>query len=494
MKREEQNRRPKGIRKAEFRFSVIGGLLSSPPESGNLKRELQKLADKTWQHPISGKPHRYSVATIERWYYGARRKKRNPLQALIAKSRIDQGVSTLLNPELNEKWQALYEDHPHWSKQLLFDNFKAWATSFRVPPLTHVPSYSTMRRFSIQNGLVRTAKPKCREDGTPLESSVASIARKTGIEVRSFESPYVGGLWHLDFHTGSRAILLESGDWVRPQILAILDDCSRLGCHAQWYLCESTESLVHGFSQAIQKRGRPRSLMSDRGSAMMSEEFTQGLLRLSISHDPTLEYSPYQNGKSEKFWAQIEGRLLPMLEEVKGLTLNQLNELTQVWIESEYNQRLHTEIGCTPISKFANTKSVLFDSPGSEELRFAFVKEISRRQRRTDGTVSIEGVRFEVPSAYRHHSRILIQYPSWNLSQVQLVDQKTEQPIAKLLPLDKQKNASGKRKANDLHRPVHGGKVPMEQLPPQMQKLVRERERASLPPAYLPQWNGNSQS
>jgi hypothetical protein len=104
-----------------------------------------------------------------------------------------------------------------------------------------------------------------------------------------------------------------------------------------------------------------------------------------------------------------------------------------------------------------------------------------------DGTVSIDGVRFEVPSAYRHHERLLIQYPSWDLSQVYLVDQKNEKPIARLLPLDKKKNATGKRKVNEHHRPVHGAKVPLEQLPPQMRKLVKERERSSLPPAYLPE-------
>ncbi len=57
------------------------------------------------------------------------------------------------------------------------------------------------------------------------------------------------------------------------------------------------------------KRGLPRSLMSDNGSAMTSEEFTEGLQRLSIIHEKTLPYSPYQNAKQEVFWGQVEGRL-----------------------------------------------------------------------------------------------------------------------------------------------------------------------------------------
>ena len=48
--------------------------------------------------------------------------------------------------------------------------------------------------------------------------------------------------------------------------------------------------------------------MSDNGSAMLAEETTEGLARLGVSHETTLPYSPYQNGKQECFWAQVEGR------------------------------------------------------------------------------------------------------------------------------------------------------------------------------------------
>ena len=58
--------------------------------------------------------------------------------------------------------------------------------------------------------------------------------------------------------------------------------------HLQWYLSETTEDLVHGLSQGIQKCGLPRALMTDNGSAMVAEEFTEGLLRLGILHETTL--------------------------------------------------------------------------------------------------------------------------------------------------------------------------------------------------------------
>jgi putative transposase len=112
------------------------------------------------------------------------------------------------------------------------------------------------------------------------------------LEVRSFEADYVHGLWHLDFHHGSRKVITREGRWVTPVLLGVLDDRSRLTCHLQWYLQETAESLVHGLSQAIQKRALPRALMTDNGSAMVAEEVRQGLHDLGILHETTLPYSP----------------------------------------------------------------------------------------------------------------------------------------------------------------------------------------------------------
>jgi len=86
-------------------------------------------------------------------------------------------------------------------------------------------------------------------------------------------------------------VVTPHGQWQRPLALGILDDHSRYCPHLQWYLSETTEDLVHGFSQGIQKCGLPRSAMSDNGSAMLAEEFTEGLLRLGILHETTLPYS-----------------------------------------------------------------------------------------------------------------------------------------------------------------------------------------------------------
>ena len=80
---------------ARFRFSVVGSLLSAPPASGELKVALGLLAGKTWTHPVSGGEVRFAVATIERWYYTARREKDDPVGVLRRTVRKDCGKVSL---------------------------------------------------------------------------------------------------------------------------------------------------------------------------------------------------------------------------------------------------------------------------------------------------------------------------------------------------------------------------------------------------------------
>ena len=153
---------------------------------------------------------------------------------------------------------------------------------------------------------------------------------------------------------------------------------------------------------------------------MTAAEITEGLGRLGVLHQTTLPYSPYQNAKQEAFWGPVEGRLIAMLEDVPDLALAALNEATQAWVEYEYNRKVHSEIGEAPITRFLAGPEVTRPSPDSDTLRLAFTHTDHRMQRKSDGTVVIEGRRFEIPNRYRHLSRIEVRYAGWDLGLVRL--------------------------------------------------------------------------
>jgi hypothetical protein len=225
---------------------------------------------------------------------------------------------------------------------------------------------------------------------------------------------------------------------------------------------------------------------------MTATETVAGCRRLGIVTDNTLPYSPYQNAKQENFWSQVEGRLMAMLEGVRDLTLALLNEATQAWVEMEYNRKVHSEIGVEPMRRFLDGKSVSRPCPGSDELRLCFMAETTRSQRHSDGTISLEGIRFELPSRYRHLDRVSIRYADWDLSQVVLVDSRTDVVLCRIYPVDKTKNANGQRRS--LEAIAQADAVVATATPPAgeagmaplLRKLVAEYAATGLPPAYLP--------
>jgi putative transposase len=467
---------------ARLRFSIVGPLLAAPPARGQLQSELQRLAAKQWRHPITGQPIRFGLSTIQRWYYASRSEKMDPVGVLRRKIRKDAGQQSSLNADLRRILEKQYEAHKQWSHQLHCDNLRVVVGE--NPAWGRMPSYSSIRRYMKSRGLIRRKVASRKTPG--VERAEARLQTR---EVRSFESEYVGGLWHLDFHSGSLKILTEEAEWIQPVLLAIMDDHSRLVCHAQWYLRETAENLVHGLGQAFLKRGLPRSLMTDNGSAMIAGETRKGLQRLGIVHALTLPYSPHQNGKQESFWGQVEGRLLAMMDNLADLKLPFLNEATQAWIEMEYQRAIHSEIGEAPLQRFLDSPQVSREGPAMDDLRLAFCQSTSRKQRRSDGTISLRGTRFEIPSRFRHFSRIDVRYACWDLSHVYLEDPRSGKVLARLYPLDRARNADSLRRAFE---PVADSAHDKPEIPrktemaPLLRQLLQEYSATGLPPAYLP--------
>lgn len=460
---------------ARLRFAIIGPLLAAPPPPGGLRAALGALAAKTWRHPFTGVEIGFGVSTLERWFYAARNAA-DPVQALRNQVRRDIGRFPSLSVEAVQALTAQYREHPGWTAQLHHDNLRVTL----APAAVKCPSYPSVRRYLKAQGLTRRR--------TPRRSSEAAIAARDRLEqreVRSYEVEHVLQLMHLDFHHGSRKVLTRRGTYLKPLLVGFIDDRSRFLCHAQWYTNEGTEELVHGLCQALQKVGLPRSLMSDRGAAMISGELTAGLHRLGILHLPTLPYSPHVNGKQENLWSRVEGRLLAMLEGEPNLSLEQLNGATQAWITQEYHRTVHSELGATPLERYLAGPHVGRECPGSEALRDAFRIEVARKQRRSDGTVRLEGQRFELPSRYRHLSEVHLRYARWDLSRVDLVDARSGAILCRVRPLDKTANADAQRPRVEPTDTVPSA-ASVTGIAPLLKQMIADYAATGLPPAYLP--------
>lgn len=191
---------------------------------------------------------------------------------------------------------------------------------------------------------------------------------------------------------------------------------------------------------------------------------------------------------------------MAMIESTQQLTLEKLNQLTQVWLEYDYHRNLHSEIGTTPLQRFTQARSVGRDAPDSQSLRRAFRKRVRRRQRRTDGSCSLEGRRFEIPSRFAQLEFVTLSYARWDLSTVELIDPDTGVMLSRIYPLDKHANATGVRRTRENtatrsdDSPVQAMDsaqaalcaVDEQGLSPLMRKHLREFGATGMPPGFIP--------
>jgi putative transposase len=438
---------------ATFRLMVLGDLLQHPPQfRGDRRRRIQALAGQTWVHPRTHGPWRLGYSTIARWYDSARHQA-DPVRALRRQVRKDRGAWRAMSEAVGQRIQAFHASHPEWSAQIIYDNvaaaYRREAHVAATSPAVIMPSYQTVRRYMRRLGLVRHH----RRDASGTEQAIRSERRFSRFEVDRYECTHAGALVHWDFHTGSVQLANAAGQFYRPLLIAFVDDYSRMVLHAQWYAEETARVMVHSFAQACAKYGLPRALYNDNGSAMRAAEVTEGLARLGIEHHFTRVYAPCQNGKCERFWGQVEGRLLAMVRPIAGLDLPGLNRLTAAWLAEEYARRPHQTTGIAPLDRWTQGPSVMRPSWAWDDVIRAFTMQVRRRVRRSVGTVSCNGVEFDLPSAYRHLEQVTVRVARWDLSRALLTDTRTDTIIATMQPSDPAARSDGRRRPR-AHQPA----------------------------------------
>ena len=100
------------------------------------------------------------------------------------------------------------------------------------------------------------------------------------------------------------------------------------------------------------------------------------------------------------------------------------------------------------------------------------------RSEKSDGTVVIEGRRFEIPNRYRHLTRIEVRYASWDLGHIHLVDERTGSVLARTLSAgqDAERQWFAPRARSGLDRigqtGAHAGCVPDPTVPPLLARML----------------------
>ena len=230
----------------------------------------------------------------------------------------------------------------------------------------------------------------------------------------------------------------HEGKQRKSYLIAFIDDHSRLITHAQFYLSEGVTSFMAALTTALAKRGLPRKLYVDNGSAFRSRQLEHTAASLGIALIHARPYQPQGKGKIERFFKTVRTQFLPTFA---GATLTEINNVFTLWLD-EYLARPHSATGQSPLKRFTGQMHCLRSAP--EHLQDYF-RTIVRRRVNKDRSVVINHRLFEAPVALIGQ-RVEILYHEEQPEQVEVRFQGASHGL--LRQVDLQVNSRVKRDKN----------------------------------------------
>ena len=228
-----------------------------------------------------------------------------------------------------------------------------------------------------------------------------------------FEAAACGDLWTADGWDGPALGELKGR---HAQLFSLLDDHSRFIPHGAFYRDVGEWSFQRCLKAAIARRGIPRTLYIDHGSAFVSTQLKLICARLSIRITHSRPGRPQGRGKKERVYRTIAEQFAVEVAVAQVDTLAELNRYFTAWVEQVYHHRIHQGTRQTPLQRWLAGPSSLRLPPDPDKLSEAFLWAAQRTVTATR-TVSLHGNLYEVDPALVGR-RVELRYDPTDLSQI----------------------------------------------------------------------------
>lgn len=347
---------------ALFRYQVIAPLVNtSRAERGELHSELKKIIGTTLTGP-NGRLYHLGRATILRWLALFRAR---GIEALKPRSRGDRGVSRKIDGETVQALIALKREKPRLTVNALI--YLARKNGI-VAPRQHLPKvsvYRLLKRHGLMDGSVQP-----------------------GADRRRFEAEHPLDLVQADVMHGPKI------DGKKAYLIAIIDDHSRLIPWAEFRPQETVEEFIVVLTQAFRRRGLPRKLYVDNGSAFRSSRLAYALASLGVSLIHSTPYQPEGKGKCERWFRTIRENFMPQLSSEELQNFEALNKALHSWIDGYYHVTIHSSTNQTPLERFVQNLAAPWHAPlkMEEMFRHRHLRKVTK-----DRVISLDGKAYETP-------------------------------------------------------------------------------------------------
>jgi transposase InsO family protein len=388
--------------RALARHSAVQWVLQAISQGHSQSRALALAADLWW----GGR--RYSARTIEDWVYVYRAR---GFAALYNVQRHDKGRARVLDDKAVQTLCRLRRENPQITVAAI---------------IKELTDSGVLEAGSFSQASVYRALQREGLDRVFVTGGSAVIDGPSGPS-KAFESRYANALWMSDAMHGpvlsSKVAGSSANRAQRTYFFALIDDCSRLVPHGQYYAEENLRNLLHCLREAIKSRGIPEKLYTDQGKVFTCAHLQVVCANLGIRLLHARAYHAWSKGKIERFMRTVQQDFQARLAFKPVHSLEALNERFHQWLAGQYNIRPHSSLDDqTPSERFAAASLGphalrTLEAHGEDSERL-FLARATRRVRQ-DATISLHGSLWEVPLHLKRRTVELLYDPfQWSRVEV----------------------------------------------------------------------------
>jgi transposase InsO family protein len=411
-----------------LKMRVLGAI--DMAEGNSIQARIKAVSQMSFTDE-DGNSRQFTWRTIQTWYS---RYQKHGVTVMENKTRSDKGKTRKVSLEIVQE-----------------------AIDAILPKLHGAPQRAVLYRLCIEQGLLTRSQVAPRTFSRIVKQfdMLQPQAESENKQRLAFAKAHANEMWQADTLYGPHVPI--EGVPVQTRLIAFLDDASRVCCHGQFFPTENVDTLIEALRAAFYKRGVPACLYVDNGSIYTSKEIIQICARVGclLAHAPVRDGAA--KGKVERFFRGVREQFLVRQLDLSSLAA--LNRQFTQWVEEDYNARVHSVLGISPLDRFALDRNrVRFLPPNEANDELFFVEE--ERHVRADNTFSFHAIRFEAPRHLPERTvqvrfqrkdpttRVIVYYKGERMGQARPLD-----PIANDRPAKRPKSDPGEAPGSIPARP-----------------------------------------
>lgn len=406
---------------AIWKFGIISPLLSVH-QGGDSKYALaRKIAAQEMINPVTGQSKFYSPRTLVWW---CNIFENHGIDGLISRNRRDQGQFRALKPEAQTRLCEILDQYPKLSNVRVRERLKneGW--------IDDSLSQSTIDRF------VRAARPEKKLPDIHLNK-----------DRKAFEFMHANECWQAD------TTFLPKLHGEKICLMLIVDDASRMVMGYGIFPHDNAANFLKVLKDAIARNGKPARLLLDHGAPYENHHLNLACAQAGIKISYCAVRDGSQKGKIERLNRTLKEGWLSQVDWASFIDLSEIKNSFRHFLYPEYINKPHSSLvqkdgTClTPRERFLLDQDYI-QKISLEKLDSIFVCRYERKVK-TNSTVSIQNILYEVPSEYmKEKVEVFIDPLDDNCAWILDSYTKKKVPIQKL---NKQQNAYTPRKRHIVY-------------------------------------------